>query len=84
VAPDSVLKTVRPSAADQTGPVLTQREQSVLRLLAKGMTDSEIASQLSISIKTVHSHLDRIRDRSGLRRRAELTRLAVEAGLVDG
>ncbi len=83
-APDPVLRTIRPSNAEQTGPVLTQRERAVLRLLAKGMTDTEIADQLTISVKTVHSHLDRIRDRSGLRRRAELTRLAIDLGLSDG
>jgi pSer/pThr/pTyr-binding forkhead associated (FHA) protein len=81
-APDPVMATVRPSAAEQTGPILSQRERAVLRLLATGMTDTEIAEQLTISVKTVHSHLDRIRDRSGLRRRAELTRLAVELGLT--
>ena len=40
--------------------------------------------QLYISVRTVHSHLDRIRDKSGCRRRADLTRLALEAGLVEG
>ena len=38
--------------------------------------------QLYISIRTVRSHLDRIRDKTGCRRRADLTRLALAAGLV--
>ncbi len=62
---------------------LSKREKEVLRLVAGGMTDGEIAQQLFISVKTVHSHLDRIRDKSGLRRRVDLTRLAIELGL-DG
>ena len=40
------------------------------------------AAQLFISISTVSSHLDRIRDKTGCRRRADLTRLALTEGLV--
>jgi DNA-binding CsgD family transcriptional regulator len=60
---------------------LSQREREVLALVAAGRTDDQVASELFISVKTVHSHLDRIRDKSGVRRRAELTRLAVRLGL---
>lgn len=60
---------------------LSKRETEVLRQLAGGLTDAEIAEQLFISVKTVHSHLDRIRDKSGLRRRVDLTKLAIELGL---
>ena len=45
-------------------------------------TDADIAGQLYISIRTVRSHLDRIRDKTGCRRRADLTRLALSTGLV--
>jgi DNA-binding CsgD family transcriptional regulator len=61
---------------------LTPRERELVTLVAKGRTDTQIAAQLYISIRTVRSHLDRIRDESGLRRRAELTRLALQEGLV--
>ena len=61
--------------------VLSQREREVLTLVAAGRTDDQVARELFISVKTVHSHLDRIRDKSGLRRRAELTRLAIRLGL---
>ena len=54
----------------------------LVTLVAKGMTDAQIAGQLFISISTVRSHLDRIRDETGARRRADLTRLALVAGLV--
>jgi DNA-binding NarL/FixJ family response regulator len=57
---------------------LTDREREILSLLAQGEKDSEIAEQLYISIRTVRSHLDRIRDKTGRRRRADLTRLALE------
>lgn len=60
---------------------LSAREQEVLAAVAAGMTDEQVSKHLFISIKTVHSHLDRIRDKTGVRRRAELTRLAVRLGL---
>ena len=62
---------------------LSERESQVLALIARGLTDRQIGEQLFISASTVRSHLDRIGDKTGLRRRAELTRLAVEQGLVD-
>jgi DNA-binding CsgD family transcriptional regulator len=46
------------------------------------VTDAQIASELYISIRTVRSHLDRIRHKTSCRRRADLTRLALTAGLV--
>jgi DNA-binding CsgD family transcriptional regulator len=66
-----------------TGPASAQpRERELITLVAQGHTDAQIASQLSISARTVGSHLDRIRDKTGCRRRADLTRLALSAGLV--
>ena len=59
---------------------LTPRERELVTLVARGRTDAEIAAELFISIRTVRSHLDRIRDKSGSRRRADLTRLALRAG----
>lgn len=62
---------------------LTKREGEILSLLASGERDADIAEQLFISVRTVGSHLDRIREKTGRRRRAELTRLAIEQGLID-
>jgi predicted ATPase/DNA-binding CsgD family transcriptional regulator len=61
---------------------LSRRERELLALVAAGLTDAEIAGRLWISIRTVRSHLDRIRDKTGRRRRADLTRLAVDLDLV--
>ncbi len=61
---------------------LSARERELVALVAKGMTDAQIAGHLYISIRTVSSHLDRIRDKTGCRRRADLTRLALQAGLA--
>ncbi len=62
---------------------LSTREREVLRLVAEGERDRDIAERLCISLKTVQSHLTRIRDKTSRRRRADLTRLAVDAGLLD-
>jgi DNA-binding CsgD family transcriptional regulator len=63
---------------------LSPRERELLGLLGRGMTDKQIAAELVISLATVRSHLDRIRDKTGRRRRPDLTRLAVELGLAVG
>ena len=61
---------------------ITEREREVLELVAGGETDQDIAELLQLSIRTVHSHLDRIRNKTGSRRRADLTRFALERGIV--
>lgn len=63
-------------------PRITDRERQILQLLASGATDREIAAKLNITENTVHSHLDRLRSKSGSRRRADLTRLALRYGLT--
>ena len=61
---------------------LSARERELVTLVAQGASNVQIAAQLHISVRTVGSHLDRIRDKTGCRRRADLTRLALTAGLV--
>ena len=58
--------------------LLGPRELEVLRGVAQGKTDNEIGQELFISPRTVQNHLTRIREKTGLRRRSELTRWAVE------
>jgi non-specific serine/threonine protein kinase len=61
---------------------LSGRERELVTLVARGRTDAQIAAELVVSVRTVSSHLGRIRDQTGCRRRADLTRLALAAGLV--
>jgi DNA-binding CsgD family transcriptional regulator len=61
---------------------LSARERELVALVAQGRTNAQIAAQLYISVRTVTSHLDRIRDKTGCHRRADLTRLALSEGLV--
>jgi predicted ATPase/DNA-binding CsgD family transcriptional regulator len=72
-----------PQSPAAAGPGrLSTRERELVTLVAQGRTDAQIAAELYISIRTVRSHLDRIRDKTGCRRRADLTRLALTTGLV--
>jgi predicted ATPase/DNA-binding CsgD family transcriptional regulator len=71
-----------PSAAAPDPEGLSPRERELVTLVARGHTNAQIAAQLYISVRTVSSHLDRIRDKTGCRRRADLTRFALSAGLV--
>jgi predicted ATPase/DNA-binding CsgD family transcriptional regulator len=71
-----------PSAAPAGAMKLSARERELVTLVAQGRTDAQIAAQLYISASTVRSHLDRIRDKTGCRRRADLTRLALQARLI--
>jgi two-component system NarL family response regulator len=57
---------------------LQGRELEVLKLVVRGNTDNEIAGALFVSPRTVQNTLARIREKTGLRRRSELTRWAVE------
>jgi predicted ATPase/DNA-binding CsgD family transcriptional regulator len=71
----------QPAAGPDAGR-LSARERELVTLVAQGATDVQIAAELFISVSTVRSHLDRIRDKTGCRRRADLTRLALQAGLI--
>ncbi|MGW1863881.1 response regulator transcription factor [Streptomyces collinus] len=51
---------------------LTAREFMVVELVAKGLTNRQIAGQLGLSAHTVATHLDRVRDKLGLRSRTQI------------
>jgi two-component system response regulator NreC len=61
---------------------LTEREQEVLRYVAEGATNDEIAAALVISPKTVGRHRDNIMQKLGLHSRAELVRYAIRKGII--
>ena len=62
---------------------LSEREREVLRLLALGHTNQEIAKMLFLSVRTVETHRAHIMQKLRLQTRAELVRYAIEAGLLE-
>jgi two-component system, NarL family, response regulator NreC len=64
-------------------PALSPRETEVLRLMALGHTNREIAEQLALSVRTVETHRAHVQQKLGLAGRPELTRYALAHGLID-
>jgi len=62
---------------------LSRRERDVLRLLAQGHSNQQIADQIRVSVKTVETYRTRLRVKLGLKERAELYRFAVESGILE-
>ncbi len=62
---------------------LTEREVDILRLIALGHTNPEIAEQLFLSVRTVESHRARVQQKTGLTTRAELVRYALDNDIVE-
>lgn len=63
--------------------VLSGREKEVLRLVALGYTNRQIAEQLLVSIKTVESHKAKIREKLNMNYRSDLVKYAIEKGLLN-
>jgi len=72
-----------PVSAEPAVESLTPREIEVLRLIAKGYTNGQIAKELNLSVRTVESHRANLMGKLELRSRVELVRYAMEHGLFE-
>jgi two-component system response regulator NreC len=77
VVPEQAARTAR--GRFQT---LSDREQTILRLVAEGYSGAEIARQLGISTKTVDAYKRRVQEKLGLDHRTDYVRFAIEAGIL--
>lgn len=81
--PESSVRAIGAGAGRGGHPGgLTSREVEVLRLVAKGLTDAQVAEQLVLSPRTVSTHLTSIYGKLGISSRSAATRFAVEQGLA--
>ena len=81
----ALLKEISPSLVPDENPSepLTAREIEVLRLIAQGHTNRQVADVLHISVRTVESHRANLMSKLGLSSRAELVRYAMEHNLLE-
>ncbi|MBI4320110.1 MAG: response regulator transcription factor [Chloroflexi bacterium] len=77
------LRRVRFGEERDSYESLSSREREVLRLIAEGHTNQEIASMLTVSPSTVQTHRSRIMEKLNLRSRADLIKYAIRRGVID-
>ncbi|HYG99462.1 MAG TPA: response regulator transcription factor [Terriglobales bacterium] len=63
---------------------LSERERQVVKLLARGLSNQEIAAHISISVKTVETYRARIAEKIGMRTRTDIARYAFATGMLNG
>lgn len=77
------LQRVRTGEEKDSYSTLTEREREILKLVAEGFTNNQIAEKLVISPKTVDTHRTHIMDKLNLHSRAELVKYAMRRGLLE-
>jgi DNA-binding NarL/FixJ family response regulator len=75
---------VRDPGARRALGTLTNREREILLMMARGLTNAEIATELFVSETTVKTHVGRVLMKLGLRDRVQVVIFAYESGLVNG
>jgi len=83
LAPEAAARLMREVRAPENPEDLTEREIEILKLLARGKANKEIASSLFVGEKTVKSHVSRILAKLGVQSRTQAALHAVRIGLVS-
>ncbi|HUF37041.1 MAG TPA: response regulator transcription factor [Anaerolineales bacterium] len=84
LSPEAAARLVREVRAPESPETLTEREIEVLRLLAKGRSNKEIAQELVIGEKTVKTHVSNVLSKLGVVSRTQAALYAVRSGIADG
>ena len=80
---EQVVMAMHPDSDERPHERLSDREYQVLRMIGSGKTVSEIAAELTLSVKTVSTYRARLLEKMDLRTNAELTHYVVRHGLLD-
>jgi two-component system, NarL family, response regulator LiaR len=83
LAPEAAARLIREVRAPESPEELTERETEVLKLLARGQANKQIASELFVEEKTVKAHVSSIFRKLGVRSRTQAALYAVRTGLVS-
>ncbi len=83
LTPQAAARLMQAVSAPESPEALTERENEVLRLLAQGQANKEIARSLNISEKTVKVHVSNILSKLGVQSRTQATLYAIRVGLVS-
>jgi NarL family two-component system response regulator LiaR len=85
VAPEAIRALISHSADQENGYSvgLTARERETLDLVARGLTNPEIAQKLTVSVSTVNFHVHNVLDKLGAKTRTEAVVIAAREGLID-
>jgi len=80
----TAMEDAGPRAPAEADPyeALTDREKQVLKLVAEGLSNKEVAEVLAISVKTAMSHREKVMEKLGLHNRTELVRFALKRGVI--
>jgi DNA-binding NarL/FixJ family response regulator len=81
MSPAALAMTVE--AQKGSGEALTERELDVVRAVARGMSNNEIADELYLSVNTVRNHIQRISAKLGVGTRLEVAMTAIRRGLIE-
>lgn len=86
--PQVAAEAMQPAPEERRGEtgdlyeLLTDREKQVLRLVALGQSNKEVAEALGISVKTAMSHREHLMEKLGLRNRTDLIKFAIKKGVI--
>ena len=80
----TAMAEANPAAPGSADPYdsLTDREKQVLKLVAEGRSNKEVAEELGISVKTAMSHREHVMEKLGVHNRTELVRFALKKGVI--
>jgi DNA-binding NarL/FixJ family response regulator len=80
----TAMEQAGPAAPGESEPydTLTDREKQVLKLVAEGRSNKEVADVLGISVKTAMSHREHVMEKLGVHNRTELVRFAIKRGVI--